>query len=116
MNRAFLFTRESSDSILVSTYELPNLLDVIQQDSPDLSNSDVESLSNSLPEPTGYHVSSINSFEDKKFHKTGSELLLNPLGAGDTCSGIFFLEYLDTRVICIKCLIHRMLSLLSVMD
>jgi hypothetical protein len=30
-----------------------------------------------------------------------NELLLNPLGAGDTCSAVFLLEYLDTRV-CIQ--------------
>lgn len=29
---------------------------------------------------------------------TKNELLLNPLGAGDTCSAVFLLEYLDTRV------------------
>jgi fructose-1-phosphate kinase PfkB-like protein len=26
-----------------------------------------------------------------------SRPLLNPLGAGDTCSGVFFLEFLDTQ-------------------
>jgi hypothetical protein len=43
----------------------------------------------SLPSPT---MSSKNLFDSKKH-----QLRLNPLGAGDTCSAVFLITYLETR-------------------
>lgn len=58
------------------------------------------SFSSSLPEATGESfISRIGSAANlAQMSGTKQELLLNPLGAGDTCSAIFLLEYLDTKV------------------
>jgi hypothetical protein len=53
---------------------------------------------NSLPEVTGSEdFLSRNASFGADLSKC-DHLLLNPLGAGDTCSAIFLLEYLATRV------------------
>lgn len=67
---------------LVVTYFAIPLLDSMNFVEP-LSNASSLSHQSSLPEPTGEALS--------------KSPLLNPLGAGDTCSAIFLLEYLDTR-------------------
>lgn len=73
-----------------------NLLDL---DSPGTSHS------HSLPEATGdvFQVRvrsnlNISGMNLSSLAAESQELLLNPLGAGDTCSAIFLMEYLDTKV------------------
>ena len=95
-SRAVLLQRNSKDlNIHVSTYELPNLSDLIREESLDMIRDDSSSLSKSLPEAVGNHCYSTISGE--KYPIKTAYPMLNPLGAGDTCSGIFFLEYLDTQ-------------------
>jgi hypothetical protein len=98
-NRAILLERKKND-ISITTYELPNLPEMIRSGAFELPQSDSESLSNSLPEATGAPANSfnprLNPFQAE--NPALPALILNPLGAGDTCCGVFFLEYLDTRV------------------
>jgi hypothetical protein len=58
------------------------------------------SYSSSLPEATGeaFQARVLSSVSLANLANE-QELLLNPLGAGDTCSAIFLLEYLDTKVL-----------------
>jgi hypothetical protein len=67
----------------------------------DMSDSP-QSISSSLPEATGesFQPRSGSSYNLASLGQN-SILLLNPLGAGDTCSAIFLLEYLDTKVLLI---------------
>ncbi|KAL2917480.1 hypothetical protein HK105_203146 [Polyrhizophydium stewartii] len=96
----------------VTFYKLPDLLEVFEE------LDDVESLSSSplahsLPEATGEpspfllmaaskqkhsgssFTSQLNGFNKRERGK--HEIVINPLGAGDTCSSIFLVEYLDTQ-------------------
>ena len=43
-------------------------------------------------------IQRVESGNDLKALWGKKEILLNPLGAGDTCSGVFMLEYMETRV------------------
>jgi hypothetical protein len=74
--------------------------------SEDLLESPSTSHSRSLPEATGdlFQVRvrsnlNISSLGLSALASESQDLLLNPLGAGDTCSAIFLMEYLDTRVV-----------------
>ena len=115
---SLLLERKSEDpeNLHVTRFTLPDLADLVGRDALDLRNqSDSDSLSASLPEATGDPAMSLSpdfrQFGISSSHHNGlmppckpnrkqeySGLLLNPLGAGDTCSGVFFVEYLDTRV------------------
>jgi fructose-1-phosphate kinase PfkB-like protein len=84
---------------------------------PDLGTLEVEVdhvklCSSSLPEVTELSVGTggksvgtskglLETMMDMKLSKSGNKML-NPLGAGDTCSAIFLVEYLDTKVYFIK--------------
>jgi hypothetical protein len=69
------------------------LLDPVSQASPSVS------IASSLPEATGEHFQPRVASSVNLSTMGGPELLLlNPLGAGDTCSAIFLVEYLDTKV------------------
>ena len=101
--RSILIERLDSPSLRVSRFQLPDLHQLFLNDDLELSTSDQESLSRSLPEATGLLAHSLSpnlgAFRKNGLHQAHeSALLLNPLGAGDTCSGVFLLEYLDTRV------------------
>jgi hypothetical protein len=124
-DQALLLERKSADphNLHVTTYALPDLAELIERDALDLrAHSDSESLSASLPEATGdpamslspdfrqFKISSSSTRQQAPQQPAYSGLLLNPLGAGDTCSGVFFVEYLDTRV-CFSFYIYRILSL-----
>jgi hypothetical protein len=96
---AYLFeTLSSNTDIKVTRYFLPSLKDALN----DFEVSDSSSSNaNSLPEATGETFQArVGSFKNLSLLSSESErgLLLNPLGAGDTCSAIFLLEYLDTKV------------------
>ena len=93
---AYLFERQGNE-INVSKYTLPPLERALQD--VDLSQSPPSSCSSSLPEATGeaFQVR-IGSSVNLAASGHNQELFLNPLGAGDTCSAIFLLEYLDTKV------------------
>ena len=96
---AYLFERGENSTVKVTRYFLPSLKDALNDyeflESP-------SSAANSLPEATGEAFQArVGSFNNLSLLASGLEkdLLLNPLGAGDTCSAIFLLEYLDTKVI-----------------
>ncbi len=94
-----MLQRISSDSqIEVSTFEIPDILELIQQDSLNITRDDSSSVSKSLPEAIGNpcYSTSCDSIIRLAGPKT-SLPLLNPLGAGDACSGVFLLEFLDTQ-------------------
>lgn len=58
-------------------------------------------MSRSLPEATGMMeapLARVESGNDLKALWGKKEILLNPLGAGDTCSGVFLLEFMETGV------------------
>ncbi|KAI8895693.1 Ribokinase-like protein [Globomyces pollinis-pini] len=82
--------------IKVTRYHLP-ALDVTLRDL-EIPQSP-SSQASSLPEATGEAFQPrVGSTATLSTLGLGSnDLLLNPLGAGDTCSAIFLLEYLDTR-------------------
>ena len=75
---------------------IPPLQQVIREEH--LKSGTSSPLSSSLPEATGEAYSMSSLFRPESLtNLLGPDLLLNPLGAGDTCSAIFMLEYLDTR-------------------
>ncbi|KAJ3039904.1 hypothetical protein HDV00_011687 [Rhizophlyctis rosea] len=106
---AYLFDASSTPrtspttGIIVTKYRLPSLVDVLAEEREDrpfvpLSTPPV---SRSLPEATGMMeipLARVESGSDLKALWGKKEIMLNPLGAGDTCSGVFLLEYMDTRV------------------
>jgi fructose-1-phosphate kinase PfkB-like protein len=93
---AYLFERQGNE-INVSKYKLPPLERALQD--VELSQTPPSLFSSSLPEATGeaFQVR-IGSSVNLTALGQSQELFLNPLGAGDTCSAIFLLEYLDTKV------------------
>lgn len=101
MNRAILLQRTSQDlNIDVSTYEIPDILQLMQEESLDIIRNESSSLSKSLPEAVGsvrFSTSPGESISILHSSLKTTRPLLNPLGAGDTCSGVFFLEFLDTH-------------------
>ncbi|KAJ3369462.1 hypothetical protein HDU91_007206 [Kappamyces sp. JEL0680] len=94
---SYLFERQKANDVKVTRFFLPSLKDALNDsdilDSP-------SSYSSSLPEATGeafqVRIGSVGNLA--ALGSSSHDLLLNPLGAGDTCSAIFLLEYLDTRV------------------
>ncbi|KAJ3255784.1 hypothetical protein HK103_006042 [Boothiomyces macroporosus] len=92
---AYLF--EQGAQTKMHTYDIPSLESVIQD--YDFSNSPLSSsITSSLPEATGEAFQSrVGSHQNLASMGDSQDLLLNPLGAGDTCSAIFLLEYLDTK-------------------
>ncbi|KAJ3273889.1 hypothetical protein HK104_004212 [Borealophlyctis nickersoniae] len=127
-DEAYLFdttTSTSSNTATVTTYTIPNILNVVGGDEHDLlpiSTLATPMHSPSLPEETGESIfamaaatmlsglgSSTNSVDSNGNAVMGmmgmgvlgrKDVVLNPLGAGDTCSGVFLMEYLDTRDAC----------------
>lgn len=84
--------------IEVSKFQIPDIVQLIQEESLNIVRDDSGSLSKSLPEAIGSPCYSCDV--PSMIHGTGPNPprpLLNPLGAGDTCSGVFFLEFLDTQ-------------------
>ncbi|KAJ3053565.1 hypothetical protein HK097_003942 [Rhizophlyctis rosea] len=101
---AYLFdtTRHSSSKhVLITEYHLPPLVEVLaeeREDKPFLPLS-TPPMSRSLPEATGMMeipLARVESGNDLKALWGKKEILLNPLGAGDTCSGVFLLEFMET--------------------
>ena len=112
---AFLLERLDTQNIKLTRYNIPALKDVISD--IDLICDSPATHSSSLPVATGdaflNRVTSVGNMT--MFAK--KELLLNPLGAGDSCSAVFLLEYLDTRVYILQLLmLYRMQYLLFSMD
>lgn len=99
---AYLFESMSSEKCRVTRYTIPPLQDTIKDVDLLSSSKSPNSVASSLPEATGEaflaRVSSIGA-NLATMGLQSSQLLLNPLGAGDTCSAIFLLEYLDTKVL-----------------
>lgn len=95
---AYLFDKTKPSICICTVYTLPKLTTELLDLEP---HSPINSFQSSLPEATG------ESFQPRMQSSTNlasllsmreEKLILNPLGAGDTCSAIFLLEYLDTRV------------------
>lgn len=103
-------------SLKITKYSIPDILDMLS-DMNDIESHGSSPLSASLPEATGepstnpfaFYVKQDQRGSNTNLHASASnmavlnnhrskEIVLNPLGAGDTCSAIFLLEYLDTRV------------------
>ena len=96
---AYLFEKVAANIVICTRFKLPKLTKDLLDMEPVSPN---EKISNSLPEATGETFqprmqSSTNLKSLLNLHLE-EDLILNPLGAGDTCSAIFLLEYLDTRV------------------
>lgn len=94
---AYLFERRvpTDEEIKVTRFIIPMLQNAIS----DLDYESQSSYSSSLPEATGEAFQArVLSAANLSLLCSEQELLLNPLGAGDTCSAIFLLEFLDTKV------------------
>jgi hypothetical protein len=87
-------TADDPPMLHLTTYHIPSLRKWLAGGSPlpqTTSSSSLNSLSRSLPKPT----------QDWKLSGGKGGLKrpeINPLGAGDTCSGVFLTEYLDSEV------------------
>jgi hypothetical protein len=97
--------RGAKSNVTITRFKIPPLEEALKGHE-ELLDSPSTSHSRSLPEATGelFQVrvrSNLNlSTMGLSPLTPGSQgLLLNPLGAGDTCSAIFLMEYLDTRVL-----------------
>jgi hypothetical protein len=91
-----LFVKTSGNKYEQTKYKIPNLDDIVKE--TDMTESPL-SVASSLPEATGETFQPRVGSSYNLSQMGNIPLLLNPLGAGDTCSAIFLLEYLDTRVI-----------------
>ena len=73
----------------------------MQEESLNIHRDDSSLSSKSLPEAVSIPDYTTNvSGDDSLLHPNSIKNyvpMINPLGAGDTCSGVFFLEYLDTH-------------------
>ncbi|KAI8903171.1 hypothetical protein EDD86DRAFT_278861 [Gorgonomyces haynaldii] len=92
---AVLFERTGDQNYTTSHFSLPSLESIVNDEH--LKSGHSSPHSTSLPGATGDHASSFSNLFKTQGETTTQGLLLNPLGAGDTCGAIFFLEYLDTR-------------------
>jgi fructose-1-phosphate kinase PfkB-like protein len=106
---AFLFERKDT-KVAITRYFLPPLEQAIHD--IDLSSMSPISVSSSLPEATGdaFTARVGSSLNLAAMGLSPQRLLLNPLGAGDTCSAIFLVEYLDTKVLIINVECYHFLS------
>ena len=106
--RAILFDFTSTSSseppstLTIYEFDIPNILDIVRHKTEDQLMQDWESkLSNSLPEPTFEGNSVWERACSPVLTPNGvkqDEILLNPLGAGDTAAGVFMMEYLESKV------------------